>query len=42
MAYRCKHCSYSWDASEGDIAKLLAHEKTHLKDKAIRIAGQTT
>ena len=29
MAYHCKHCSFKWDASEGDIQKLLIHEKTH-------------
>lgn len=33
MAYHCKHCSFTWDAVEGDVQKLLLHEKTHLKDK---------
>ena len=31
MAYHCKHCSFRWDAAEGDIQKLLNHEKTHKK-----------
>jgi len=32
MAYHCKHCSFVWDTVEGDIQKLLAHEKTHKKE----------
>jgi len=46
MTYRCKHCSFKWDAWEGDIQKVLDHEKAHLKDKATvttmqHIAGKT-
>ena len=31
MVYHCKHCSFTWDSSVGDIQKLLLHEKTHQK-----------
>ena len=31
MAYHCKHCNFRWDVTEGDIQKLLIHEKTHKK-----------
>jgi hypothetical protein len=41
MTYHCKHCKFTWDFAEGDIQKLLLHEKTHLKEKAISIAGKT-
>jgi len=29
MTYHCKHCKFVWNFADGDIQKLLAHEKTH-------------
>ena len=41
MAYRCKNCNFRWDESEGNFQKVLDHEKTHLKEKTIHVAGKT-
>ncbi len=35
MTYSCKHCNFKWDAWEGNIQKVLDHEKTHLKNSKI-------
>jgi hypothetical protein len=35
MTYSCKHCNFKWDAWEGNIQKVLDHEKTHLKKPKI-------
>ena len=37
MAYHCKHCSFSWDASQDEIQKLFLHEKTHLKNNQVTV-----
>ena len=29
LTYHCRHCSFVWNAWEGNFQKVLVHEKTH-------------
>ena len=40
MTYSCKRCKFKWDAWEGNIQKVLDHEKTHLKNTKILPVGK--
>jgi hypothetical protein len=40
MTYSCKHCKFKWDAWEGNVQKVLDHEKTHLKKSKISSVGE--